>query len=74
VSWGEYPHDICRCGDYRSDHDGNGKCRVCPIGMAAWNQCSKFVFSHHSNDSECKKWREYHEVNVAWPPKQKDAK
>ena len=74
MSWGEYGSDICVCGDYRCQHVGDGKCRVCGIGMAPWNCCSKFKLSHHADDEDMKSWRLYHqqrEALAATEPKEK---
>ena len=63
MSYGDYPHDICNCGDYRCHSmmrmDVAG---YVTIGQAPWNCCSKFKFSHHSKDEDIKRWRQYNEA------------
>lgn len=58
------PHDLCVCGDYRSQHDELGRCRVCGNGMVPWNSCSKFKLFRHANDAEVMHWKKYHEVRA----------
>lgn len=38
------PTDVCECGDYRSQHDKNGKCRLCGDSRAPGDGCIKFRF------------------------------
>jgi len=51
--------DVCYCGDYRSQHDGNtGRCRLC-----YWNgpySCEVFKLSHRATKEEAAHWAKYH--------------
>jgi hypothetical protein len=45
-------HDICKCGDYREDHEnGSGACRIC-LGLnkkgLGQPPCRKFRFNAES--------------------------
>jgi hypothetical protein len=41
------PQDICVCGDYRSDHDDKGVCKLNGLGHTTPNyKCEKFVNSN----------------------------
>lgn len=51
--------DVCECGDYRSDHDGNG-CRVCHGNSAPWTGCHEFRFSRRATVAERKHWQDFH--------------
>jgi hypothetical protein len=45
------PTDICECGDYRSQHDKNGKCRLCGDSTAPGDGCVRFRFHTTSPDT-----------------------
>jgi hypothetical protein len=51
--------DICKCGDYRSQHGygENAQCRVCGGMTGPGNGCQAFVFSRCATDEELKHWR-----------------
>jgi hypothetical protein len=58
------PHgsDVCRCGDYRSQH-GSGttsRCRVCGNMPGPYNGCAVFQFSAVASPAELAHWEQYH--------------
>ena len=52
--------DECYCGDYRSQHDPNGRCRVCGGMSGPYNGCATFRFARAANAEEMRHWIQYH--------------
>jgi hypothetical protein len=52
--------DVCECGDYRSEHNENGRCRVCCSSSAPYDGCVKFRFSRSARPNEIEHWNLYH--------------
>ena len=58
------PHgsDVCKCGDYRSQH-GSGtasRCRVCGDMSGLYNGCDRFRFSACASPATLQHWEQYH--------------
>jgi hypothetical protein len=48
-------HDICHCGDYRSQHDEEG-CTICRWSSAPWDGCRTFRLARPASRSERRHW------------------
>ena len=66
TEFGDQPtgSDICQCGEYRSQHNRDGHCRVCFGSRAPYDQCGAFRFSRCALDEEVKHWQRYHGSRV----------
>jgi hypothetical protein len=66
TKFGDQPigSDLCACGDYRSQHERDGKCRVCFASRAPYDGCTQFRFSRCAVDDEVKHWWYYHGTRV----------
>ena len=63
----EHGSDICECGDYRSQHDKGGPCRVCRVSSHPWDDCIKFRFANKADAEEAEQWATFYGSTEAQP-------
>jgi hypothetical protein len=54
--------DLCVCGDYRSQHQDNGRCGVCASSRAPYDGCPEFRLYRPANETEQSHWDKYHDA------------
>ena len=52
--------DTCACGDYRSQHENNGRCLVCGGLSGPYNGCTQFRLHAPANAEQLAHWEKYH--------------